>query len=194
MKIVGLTGGIGSGKTTVANLFIELGVPVYFADFHAKRLMTSSPTVRKKLLAEFGNETFVNGQLNRAYLANIIFNNKKKLHAINKIVHPSVKNSFKRWVGKQHSKYVIQENAILFENGTFKNFDILITVTAPVEERIKRVIKRDNATRKEVISRINNQLSEEEKVKKSHFVIVNNNLKKTATQVLKIHNELLNDY
>lgn len=190
MNVVGLTGGIGSGKSTVAGFFIDLGIPVYFADDHAKRLMRTSPSVRKKLINEFGVETFVNGKLNRPYLANIIFNNKKKLAAINAIVHPAVRNSFKRWVGKQDTPYVIQENAILFENGTYKNFDVLVTVTAPLAIRIDRVMDRDKVSKKEVQARINNQLPDTVKIAKSDYVITNLELDKTKQQVLKIHNEL----
>lgn len=190
MKIVGLTGGIGSGKSTVAKFFIELGIPVYFADDNAKRLMHTSKSVKRKLIKEFGKKAYINGKLNRPYLANIVFNNKEKLQAINAIVHPSVRNSFKRWVNKQATPYVIQENAILFENGTYKNFDIIITVTAPINERIKRVVQRDNVEEKDVLARIKNQLPEEEKAAMSQYVIFNTYIKETKNQVQKIHKDV----
>lgn len=188
---VGLTGGIGSGKSTVAKMFINLGVPVYFADDNAKRLMASSKVIKSKLIKEFGKETFVNGVLNKPYLANIIFNNKEKLQTINAIVHPSVGNSFKRWAGKQTSSYVIQENAILFENNKQDNFDITITVTAPKEIKINRVVKRDGVTKQQVLERMNNQLPDLEKIKQSDFVIENLQLQDTKAQVKAIHQKIL---
>jgi len=191
MKLVGLTGGIGSGKTTVANLFLELGVPVYVADQHAKRLMHTSPAIRRKLVEEFGTKSYLNGKLNRSYLAEIVFNDKEKLAAINSIVHPSVANSFKRWIRKQNSEYVIQENAILFETNSYKNFDFVILITAPLDDRINRVMRRDDMTRKEVLTRIKNQLPDAEKLRKADFVIQNLDLKQTKKEVLKIHKKLV---
>lgn len=191
MILVGLTGGIGSGKSTVAKLFLELGVPVYFSDDHAKRLMHTSKSVKAKLIDEFGEETYQNGKLNRPYLASIVFNNKEKLKAINAIVHPSVGNSFKRWTRKQQTDYVMQENAILFESGSFKKFDVLITVTAPKELRIARVVARDKVSESQVLQRMNNQLPDKEKVEKSDFVIKNLDLAQTKVQVLKIHQKIL---
>lgn len=188
---VGLTGGIGSGKSTVAKMFIDLGIPVYFSDDNAKRLMATSKVVKRKLIKEFGKKTFVNGVLNKPYLANIIFNNKAKLQAINAIVHPSVGNSFKRWVGKQKSNYVIQENAILFESNKQDDFDVIITVTAPKEIRIARVVERDNIHKEQVLSRINNQLLDSEKIKQSDFIVENLELKDTKAQVKAIHQKIL---
>lgn len=188
---VGLTGGIGSGKTTVANLFMELGIPVYIADSEAKRLMHTSKAIKRKLLEEFGEKAYIKNKLNRAFLANIVFNNKKKLAAINKIIHPSVANSFKRWLNKHDSPYAIQENAILFENNSADKFDLIITVTAPVQEKIRRVMKRDNITKEEVLARMSNQISDKEKIKRSNFVIENRNLKQTKIEVIKIHKLIL---
>jgi len=188
---VGLTGGIGSGKTTVANLFIELGIPVYIADTEAKRLMHTSKTIKRKLLDEFGTKAYVKNKLNRPFLANIVFNDRKKLDAINKIVHPSVANSFKRWLNKQDSVYAIQENAILFENNSAYKFDLIITVTAPIQDKIERVMKRDNISKEEVLSRMNNQISDKEKMKKSNFVIENRDLIQTKNEVAKIHKLIL---
>lgn len=188
---VGLTGGIGSGKTTVAKLFIELGIPVYIADTEAKRLMRTSKTIKRKLLEEFGEKAYIKNKLNRAFLANIVFNDKKKLAAINKIVHPSVANSFKRWINKYNTAYAIQENAILFENNSADKFDFIITVTAPIQDKIERVMKRDNVTKEEVLARMNNQISDKEKIKKSNFVIENRDLKQTKNEVAKIHKLIL---
>jgi len=191
MILVGLTGGIGAGKSTVANFFKEIGVPVYTADVEAKRLMNSSKVVKQKLIKEFGRKAFVDNKLNRSFLAKIVFNDTAKLKAINNIVHPSVSNSFKRWVHKQKSPYVIQENAILFENNTAHKFDYIITVTAPVEDRIKRVMKRDNTTRNEVLARMNNQIPDTEKIKNSHFLITSIDKSSTKKEVLKIHKKLV---
>ncbi len=191
MIVVGLTGGIGAGKSTVANYFRALGVPVYVADNEAKRLMHTSKVVKQKLIDEFGEETYIENKLNRPYLAAIVFNNKTKLTAINAIVHPSVSNSFKRWVRKQRSPYVVQENAILFENNTFQNFDYIITVVAPTEERITRILARDSATRNEVLARMKNQISDEEKAKKSDFILHNNDLVITKKEVRKIHRKIV---
>lgn len=193
MMLVGLTGGIGSGKTTVASLFLELGVPVYNADQHAKRLMRTSKTVKQKIVQEFGRKAYLNGKLNRAFLAEVVFNNKIKLAAINSIVHPSVANSFKRWARKQNSDYVIQENAILFETNSYKKFNFTILVTAPLNERIRRVIDRDKMTKQQVLERIKNQLPDEEKVQKADFVIANLDLIETKAQVLKIHKKILSN-
>ncbi|NNC69391.1 MAG: dephospho-CoA kinase [Flavobacteriaceae bacterium] len=191
MKIVGLTGGIGSGKTTVAKLFLDLGVPVYVADEHAKRLMHTSSSIRRKLVEEFGAKAYLNGKLNRSYLAEVVFNDQEKLAAINSIVHPSVSNSFKRWIRKQHSKYVIQENALLFETNSYKKFDFIILVTAPIDEKINRVMRRDEMTRQEVLTRMKNQLPDEEKIQKADFIIENLDLDQTKKEVVKIHKKIV---
>jgi len=191
MIVIGLTGGIGAGKSTVAGFFKELGVPVYVADIEAKRLMHTSKVVKRKLIEEFGEKAFLDNKLNRSYLAAIVFNDKAKLAAINAIVHPSVANSFKRWTRKQQSFYVIQENAILFENNTVHNFDYIITVTAPLEVKIARVMARDNAKKSEVLARIQHQMPDEEKAKKSDFVIQNDALAITQKQVQKIHKKIM---
>lgn len=195
MITIGLTGGIGSGKTTVANYFIELGVPVYFADNEAKELMNTSKKIKKKLIAQFGEEAYKDGKLNRAYLAAIVFNDKNKLNIINKIVHPEVVKHFSIWVKQQSQNikndYVIQENAILFENGSASKFNYIITVTAPVDIRINRILKRDSITKDAILSRMDNQWSDNEKVKLSDFVINNINLIDTKKQVKKLHKKLL---
>ena len=188
---VGLTGGIGSGKTTVAKLFMELGIPVYIADIEAKRLMHTSNVIKRKLLLEFGPNAYKNKKLNRPFLANIVFNDKRKLNAINKIVHPSVANSFRRWINKQAGPYVIQENAILFESKSSHNFDYIITVTAPLDAKIRRVMKRDKVSKEEVLARMKNQIPDKEKIKKSNFVINNIDLMKTKAEIANIHELIL---
>ena len=190
--IVGLTGGIGSGKTTVAKLFEQFDtVAVYIADIEAKKLMHSSPVIRTKLTNAFGLETFLNNQLNRPYLSKIVFNNKEKLQILNNIVHPEVKNHFKEFVQKNlHKAYIIYESAILFEGNTQHQFDYIISVSVPLEERIKRVIERDKTTEKEVLERISNQWKDEKKLLLSNYIIHNNLLQETEDSVIKIHNIL----
>ncbi|MCM0666689.1 dephospho-CoA kinase [Flavobacterium tyrosinilyticum] len=185
-KVIGLTGGIGSGKTTVANYFKELGVPVYIADDGAKRVMQSK-NILAEVKAAFGGNIFDNDILNRAKLAQIVFNDKEQLAKLNAIVHPAVKLDFDDWV-KEHKNndYVMYEAAILFESGRYKDCDVIITVTAPEEVRIDRVIKRDQTTREEVLSRMKMQWNDEKRISKSNFVINNNNLKNAKEEVVKI--------
>jgi len=191
MNIVGLTGGIGSGKTTVAEQFLKLGIPVYIADDEAKNLMRRSKVIKRKLIALFGDEAYFNGELNKPFLANMIFNDKTYLEKMNAIVHPRVSRHFKKWALKQEAPYVIKEVAILFENGGQKACDFIITVTAPIEMRIKRLLKRDNTSESKIEAIMKNQWTDEEKVKYSHFVIVNTELESTKNQVGKIHKKIL---
>ncbi|WP_027878760.1 dephospho-CoA kinase [Mesoflavibacter zeaxanthinifaciens] len=189
--LVGLTGGIGSGKTTIANFFKELGVPIYIADTEAKALMNRSKVIKRKLIALFGDNAYQNEKLNRDFLSKQIFNNKDLLQKMNAIVHPKVASHFKRWVKKQEAPYVISEAAILFENGSYKKYDYIITVTAPEEVRLKRVMSRDSASKEKVKSVMNNQWKDEEKIKLSDYVIQNINLEEAKAQVLQIHENLL---
>ena len=191
MIVVGLTGGIGSGKTTVLQLFKDLGVSCYIADVEAKKLMNSSKIIRRHLVKEFGADAYQNNKLNRKYIANIVFDNPEKLKVLNSIVHPKVHKHFLKFIKKAKGKYIVYENAILFESGSYKMCNYIITVTAPLDKRIQRVIKRDNVTKTDVLNRIKNQISEEEKIKKSDFVIVNTDLKKTAKLVVEIHDKIL---
>lgn len=191
MTIVGLTGGIGSGKSTVAKFFEDLGIPVYVADVEAKRLMNSSKVIRRKLIGLFGEETYENGSLNRPYIASKIFNDKQLLEQMNAIVHPKVASDFKKWAKRQTSDYIIKEAAIIFEIGAEAQYDAIITVIAPEHERIQRVIKRDSTTAQKVKSIIKNQMPDEEKADRSDFVIINDTLQHARTQVLEIHKKLL---
>jgi len=191
MLIIGLTGGIGSGKTTVAKLFEKYGIPVYYSDTEAKKLMNRSKIVKRKLISKFGEDVYKDGNLNRPFLASIIFNDKDALNYVSNIVHPKVAQHFKRWINKQKAPFAIQENAILFENGSYKNMDKIITVTAPLETKINRVINRDKTTKKQVLDRIKNQLPDIEKIKKSDFVINNIDLTDTKKQVKQIYLQLL---
>ena len=190
-KIVGLTGGIGSGKTTVAQMFKALGVPVYNADEEAKTLMQSSDVIKGELIELLGDTCYQNGQLNRSFIASKVFSDKALLEKINAIVHPKVAAHFEQWRSNQNAPYVIKEVAILFETGSQDLFDFILTVTAPVETRIQRVISRDQKTKSEVELVIKNQLSEDEKINQSHFVIFNNTILETQHKVQEIHNEIL---
>jgi len=192
MEVVGLTGGIGSGKTTIAKMFEDLGVPVYYADDEAKKLMNSSHKIKNELIQLFGKEAFKNGKLNRPFIATVIFNDKDKLNSINAIVHPEVEKHFNNWVKHQNSKYVIQENAIIFESGAQNRFDKIITVTAPEEVKINRVKKRDCISKSKVLERMRNQLKDGYKIENSSFVIKNLELEDSRVEVRKIHEFLIN--
>lgn len=191
MKIIGLTGGIGSGKTTVANMFQDLGVPIYIADTEAKKLLNTSKILRKKLLDLFGEQAYTDQGLNRKFIASKVFSDKILLQKMNAIVHPKVAKHFKKWVAKQDVAYVIKEAAIIFEHNMESKYDAVILVTADKETRIQRVLKRDNSTREKVLAVMNNQLSEVEKIKRSDFIIDNDNLQKTKEQVVNTHKFLL---
>lgn len=191
-KIVGLTGGIGSGKTTIANHFKTLGVPVYIADDEARILM-NSVTILNKIKSAFGDELIIESVLNRERLAQIVFTNPEKLTELNKIVHPAVKKHFLKWLDNHKNyPYIIKEVAILFESGGYKDCDFVITVVAPLESRIARVIKRDKSSRDAVLLRINNQWNDEDKIAKSDFVIHNDNAKEALNKTTEIHNILNN--
>lgn len=189
--IVCLTGGIGSGKTTVANLFRKLGVPVYVSDIEARVLMETSNQIKKEIIEEFGNGSYINTTPDRKYLASVVFKNKEKLQKLNAIIHPRVAQHFKDWYKKQDAKYVIKESAVLFENGIHGDCEKIILVTAPKEERIKRVISRDKVSRSDVLLRMKNQWADREKKKLSDFTIRNTSIDKTLIQVNKIHHLLL---
>lgn len=185
-KIIGLTGGIGSGKTSIAKYFEQKGIPVYIADDRAK-MVSSKPEVVKKIITAFGNEILDNNKyISKEKLSNIVFTDKKKLQLLNSIIHPEVKKDFIEWVKMQNKPFVIKEAAILFESGSYKDCDLIITIIAPIEERIKRVMLRDNISREKVLDRISNQWSDEERIKKSDFIIENTSLTAAYEQVNKI--------
>lgn len=188
-KIIGLTGGIGSGKTTIANYLASLAIPVYIADDAGKKVMQQQEII-EAIQEKFGFDIVENNQLNRAKLAEIVFNNPDQLKVLNAIVHPAVKKDFKKWVDEHaDSPFVVYESAILFESGSYTNFDIILTVTAPLETRISRVLQRDNSNRDQVISRINAQWTDEQRIAKSDFIIENidiNLAKEKIDEFLKI--------
>ncbi len=188
--VVGLTGGIGSGKTTIAGLFSNLGVPVYIADDRAKFLMTNSKELKSQIVRLLGDEAYHQNDLNRKYIADRVFNDKSLLSELNKIVHPVVNTDFENWHKGQQSTYVIKEAAILFENGSYKNCDFIVLVTAPMDLRVKRVRKRDHSTEEEVLDRINNQWRDARKISLADAVIENIHLADLEEQVLRIHHHI----
>ncbi len=189
--IVGLTGGIGSGKSYVASLFSDLRVPIYISDIKAKELMYSNDQLKSNIIDLLGSEAYKKGRLNRPWIAQQIFNNKEKLQALNAIVHPAVAQDFAVWYAQQDSHFVIQESAILFASGGDKKCHKVILVTAPQEMRIERVVDRDTTTKEAVMKRIQNQSSDEEKIPKSDFVIQNLDRESTRQQVLKVYETLM---
>ena len=192
MKIVGLTGGIGSGKTTVAIFFKALGVPIYIADVEGKKLMVKNTKLKNKITALFGLDSYQNGELNRKYIANLVFKDPEKLEDLNNLVHPAVAEDFKQWVSAQNAVYVVKESALLFETGDYKNCDVVILVKAPLDERVKRVIKRDNTSRELVMERISQQWPDEKKESLSDYIIENSDILLTKNLVSNINVKLLN--
>lgn len=187
MKIIGLTGGIGSGKTTVAAMFSELGIPVYNADIEAKKLTDSSEEIRQELTALLGSGIYKEDVLDRKLMASLIFNDAELLQKTNAIIHPRVAEHFRNWVSVQQAPYIIKEAAILFESGTAAGCDRIILVTAPREKRIGWVMERDQATREEVLARMKNQWSDAQKEKLSDYIIHNTDLSDTKKQVEELH-------
>ena len=188
---VGLTGGIGSGKSTVAGYFSALGVPVYNSDLRARDLMEQDAALRNGIVGLLGMEAYKGEVLNRPYIASQVFAQKQLLNQLNALVHPAVREDFRQWTARQHAPYVIQEAAILIENGAYRDLDRLILVTAPKGERIKRVMKRDSITERDVLARMKNQWEDEEKISRADFVIHNTDLAATQQQVREIHSILL---
>ena len=191
MMIVGLTGGIGSGKSTVAKMFKELGVPVYNSDKKARKLMKSSKKIRKSIKGLLGDEAYDGKELNKTYIASKIFKDKTLLDQMNAIVHPAVRRNFMAWVNKQQAPYVIQEAAIIFENDLQQFYDKVILVTAPEKLRIKRVMERDGIPKSEILARIANQWQDTRKIQLSDFVIHNLELEDTTLRVNEVHKLLL---
>ncbi|MBL0310712.1 MAG: dephospho-CoA kinase [Bacteroidetes bacterium] len=195
MLKVGITGGIGSGKSTACKIFMELGIPVYNADERAKHLMQHEHYLIDEIKRNFGDDIYVDGKLVRELLANRVFNNEKKMALLNSLVHPAVFRDTERWIEEQKktkSPYVLKEAALLIESGSYKNLDKLVVVTAPLELRIKRVEKRDSVTRSQVMKRVQHQMPEEEKLKLADYIIQNDNgLEQLKEQVLLIHHKLL---
>ena len=191
-KIIGLTGGIGSGKTTIAKHIKSFGIPVYIADDEAKKILLLPETLESLKLV-FGNAIFDNGNLNKDKLSTIVFNNPEMLEKLNQIIHPAVKNDFDNWLKvNKNSPLVVKEAAILFESGSYKDCDAIITIVAPLNSRINRVIKRDNTNYEAVLSRINNQWTDEMRIAKSDYVIENEDVNVSCAQTENILKTLSN--
>lgn len=186
MLKIGLTGGIGSGKTTVAKVFMQFGVPVFFADDESKLLFNDLKVI-EEIKNSFGNEVILENKVNKKKIAEIVFSDKSKLNKLNSILHPLVAERYNKWVQKNVShKFTIKEAAILFESGSYLDCDKIICVSADLKTRVNRVITRDNVDEKKVMERINNQWSEEQRLEKSNFIIYNNDGDLVVPQVLKI--------
>lgn len=191
MLKIGLTGGIGSGKTTVSQIFKILGVPVFDADTAAKEAMENNPALKEKLIATFGAAVFVEHKLNRKYLADIVFNDVHQLDILNALVHPITIAAAADWFATQNSPYVIKEAALIFEAGAGIGLDYIIGVFAPTALRIKRVMDRDQLSSEEVLSRMNRQIDDQIKMKLCDFVIQNDNQALLTKQVLELHEKFL---
>lgn len=191
MLLIGLTGGIGSGKTTVAKVFEVLGIPVYYADEQAKRIMNEDELVREKIKTLFGEESYEKGKLNRSYIASIVFKDAEKLRLLNSVVHPATIADGEQWMKMQTTPYAIKEAALIFESGSNKQLDYVIGVSSPGQLRMARVMARDSITDAEVKRRMQNQMPEEEKINLCDFVIVNDEQQLIIPQVLEIHGTLV---
>ena len=189
--IIGLTGGIGSGKTWVTSLFSDLGIPVYISDKEAKNLMHTNAKIKQEIKELFGDKAYLNEKLNRDFISQKVFDDKSLLNQLNAIVHPVVADDFEHWYNKQTKPFVIKESAILFEIGGNTKCDKVILITAPIKERISRVQIRDTVSVETIKKRINNQWSDEKKIPLADFVITNTMLEKTKQNVNELHNILL---
>jgi len=190
MLKIGITGGIGAGKSTVAGIFKVLGIPVFDADATAKNILNTDSVLREQIAATFGSETYKNGLLDKKYLATLVFNNPDQLAKLNALVHPASIEAANIWAKhweEQGCPYILKEAALLFEAGTNVGLDFIIGVTAPVEMRIARVMERDHVTREEVLKRMQHQLDDSEKMKRCNFVIDNNEASLVIPEVLALH-------
>ncbi|MGN6196637.1 MAG: dephospho-CoA kinase [Ginsengibacter sp.] len=191
MLQIGLTGGIGSGKSTVAQIFNVFGIPVYNSDDAAKRLMNEDEDLKKKIVASFGKESYQNEELNRKYLSNEVFGDRKKIQLLNSLVHPVVIKDASVWMGKQTTPYAIKEAALIFESGSNQFLDFVIGVKSPLNLRIERTMKRNNVTAAEVEARMKLQMDENEKMDRCDFIIVNDEKEMLIPQVLSLHQKFL---
>lgn len=190
-QLVGLTGGIGSGKSTVARVFRTLGIPLFEADAEGRRLLSEDSEVISAVIGRFGSNVLRNGQIDRARLAGIVFADAVALHALNGIIHPAVRAGFRRWAQEQHAPYVIMEAAVMAENGGHRTMDHVVVVTAPEELRIRRVVQRDGVEEAQVKVRMANQASEVTRLAIAHHVIHNDEKELVIPQVLAIHHAIL---
>lgn len=191
MLRVGLTGGIGSGKSTVAKIFEVLGIPVYYADAAARRLMNEDEELKKNIVAHFGPESYKDGPLNRPYIAGIVFNDKEKLELLNFLTHPATIRDANEWMRQQTSPYTIKEAALIFESGSAEHLDYVVGVYTPAPLRIQRIMQRDNISREEVLHRMNKQIDETIKMRLCDFVLINDEQQLLTPQVIQLHEKLL---
>ena len=194
MKRIGLTGGIGSGKSFVANILENMGFPVYYSDLQSKELTKSNPSIKTGLISLFGEEVYSDNELNTQLVATKIFQNEKMRQKVNELIHPIVRKDFDNWAMNQKSALVFNEAAILFETGAYKNFDANILICAPLELKIKRVMKRENCSREDVLARMNKQWSDEEKMKLADFVIENDEESPILKQIENILIQLIDHF
>ncbi len=188
---VGITGGIGSGKSTACKVFLALGIPVFEADAEARKLQNTDPVIRQQLIELFGTDVYLPDQtINRKFLAPIVFNNPNLLLKLNEIIHPVVRKAFYDWYEKQDAPYILHEAAILFETGFYKMMDKTITIATDENQRIERVMKRDGVTDQQVIARLRNQWTDEERIKHADFVIHNNDDELIVPQIITIDKKI----
>jgi len=188
---IGLTGGIGSGKSTVAQVFEVLGIPVFYADIETRKMMNEDEGLKELIIKNFGTNSYKDGSLDRSYIASIVFNDPEKLELLNSLTHPAIKRNGEEWMQQQTTPYAIHEAALIFEAGVSERLDYVIGVNAPQALRIKRVMERDNVTRDEVLKRISRQIEEDIKMKLCDFIIYNDEHKLIVPQVLSLHHDLL---
>ena len=188
---VGLTGGIGSGKSTIAQIFEVLGIPVYYADISAKKLMNENADLRSSITNIFGEQAYTNNILDRKYISSIVFSDPAKLQQLNALVHPATKKDGEAWMQEQTSPYAIHEAALIFEAKVSDRLDLVIGVSSPIELRIKRAMERDKVSREEVLKRMEQQLDEEVKMSKCDFVLINDEQQLLIPQVLVLHEKLV---
>lgn len=191
MLKIGLTGGLGSGKSTVAHIFEVLGIPVYYADAASKRLMNDDEKVKAAVQNAFGKEVYPDGKLDRKYLSEIVFKDEKKLELLNSIVHPATLLDAAEWLKKQTAHYAIKEAALIFESGSNKALDFVIGIESPLPLRLQRAMKRDNISRESAMARIEKQMNEEKKISLCDFVIINDEQQMVIPQVLELHQKFL---
>lgn len=191
-KIVGVTGGIGSGKTFVCRILEAMGYPVFYSDRVAKQILITKKSVKEKIISVFGALAYLEtGELNKPYLSKQIFSNKKLLEQMNSIVHPIVKKEFEQWICQQNASIIFYESAILFESNSYKNFDKIILITASKQTKIKRLLKRDNSTIEAIEKRMNNQWADEKKIPLADYIIVNDENSMILEQVNEVLKNLL---
>jgi dephospho-CoA kinase len=190
---IGITGGMGAGKSTVCTIFEQIGVPIYDADSRAKWLMHNEPELKKEIKNNFGWDSYNRkDELNREYLAKVVFNNHEKLEMLNKLVHPAVKQDYEQWTIQHREKpYSLKEAALLFESNSYKNLHKVIVVTCPIEMRIERITKRDHVKKEDILKRIQNQSTDKQRLSRADYVIYNDGNRSLIEQALKIHHQIL---